>query len=69
MLSRKIGTKLTGRNVSFEVFPLSFQEFLRFNNLEIGTELDYTAKKATVRKLFHEFMCIPVAKFLLGLGH
>jgi predicted AAA+ superfamily ATPase len=48
MLSREIATKLTGRNVSFEVYRLSFQEFLRFNNLEVGTELDYAARKATV---------------------
>ncbi|NLW77730.1 MAG: AAA family ATPase, partial [Methanomicrobiales archaeon] len=30
ILSREIGTKLTGRNVTFEVFPLSFIEYLRF---------------------------------------
>lgn len=56
MLSREIGTKLTGRNVSFEVFPLSFQEFLRFNNLEVGTDLIYTARKAAVRKLFNDYL-------------
>ena len=56
MLSREIGTKLTGRHISFEVFPLSFGEFLRFNDLDIGTELDYMAKKATVRNLFMDCM-------------
>jgi len=56
MLSREIGTKLTGRHVSFEVYPLSFQEFLRFNSLEVGTELDYTARKATVRKSFNDYL-------------
>jgi predicted AAA+ superfamily ATPase len=56
MLSREIGTKLTGRQVSFEVYPLSFQEFLRFNNLEVGTELDYTARKATIRKSFSDYL-------------
>lgn len=56
MLSREIGTKLTGRHVSFEVYPLSFQEFLRFSNLEIGTELDYTARKASVRKSFSDYL-------------
>jgi hypothetical protein len=56
MLSREIGTKLTGRHVSFEVYPLSFQEFLRFGNLEVGTELDYTARKATVRKSFSDYL-------------
>ncbi len=56
MLSREIGAKLTGRNVSFEVYPLSFQEFLRFNNLEVLTDLAYMAKKATVRKLFNDYL-------------
>lgn len=56
MLSREIGTKLTGRHVSFEVFPLSFGEFLRFNDLSIETELDYLAKKASVRNLFLEYL-------------
>lgn len=56
MLSREIGTKLTGRNVSFEVFPLSFPEFLRFNNLEVADDLAYMARKATVRKLFNDYL-------------
>lgn len=56
MLSREIGTKLTGRHVSFEVYPLSFQEFLRFSNLEVGTELDYTTRKAVVRKSFSDYL-------------
>lgn len=56
MLSREIGTKLTGRHVSFEVYPLSFQEFLRFGNVEVGTELDYTTRKAVVRKAFSDYL-------------
>jgi hypothetical protein len=56
MLSREIGSKLTGRHVSLEVYPLSFQEFLRFNGLEIETDLVYMARKATVRKLFHDYL-------------
>lgn len=56
MLSREIGTKLTGRNVSFEVFPLSFQEFLRFNDITVETEIDFVARKATVRKFFNDYL-------------
>ncbi len=56
MLSREIGTKLTGRHMSFEVFPLSFREFMRFGNLEVKTELDYTTRKAVVRKLFTDYL-------------
>jgi len=56
MLSREIGTKLTGRNVSFEVYPLSFREFLRFKNLEITSELDYANKKTSLRNLFNAYL-------------
>lgn len=56
ILSREIGTKLTGRNVTFEVFPLSFIEYLRFNDVDVRTELDYFNKKTTIRNLFHEYL-------------
>lgn len=56
ILSREIGTKLTGRNVAFEVFPLSFVEYLRFHGISVGSELDYIRKKTIIRKLFGEFL-------------
>lgn len=56
MLSREIGTKLTGRNISFKVYPLSFREFLRFNNLEITSDFEYSNKKSSVRKLFNDYL-------------
>lgn len=56
LLSHEIGTRLTGRNISFEVFPLSFAEFLRFQDLEVNGELDYIAKKSTIRKAFIEYL-------------
>lgn len=56
MLSREIGTKLTGRHVSFEVFPVSFREFLRFNSVEIASEMDYTGRKPIVRNLLNDYL-------------
>lgn len=56
VLSREIGTKLTGRHVSFEVHPLSFKEFLRFNNIEIKNELDYLENKTAIRHYFLEYV-------------
>lgn len=38
LLKKEYSTLLTGRNLTFEVFPLSFSEFLLFNNLEINKE-------------------------------
>lgn len=34
LLSKELGTKLTGRHLSTELFPFSYQEFLRFKMLE-----------------------------------
>ncbi|MCL2284515.1 MAG: ATP-binding protein [Fibromonadales bacterium] len=34
MLSKELGTKLTGRHISKELFPFSYTEFLSFNSLK-----------------------------------
>lgn len=36
MLSKELGTKLTGRHISKELFPFSYGEFLRFKGLTAG---------------------------------
>ena len=36
LLSREIATSLRGRTIPFEVFPLSFSEYLRFRNIKTG---------------------------------
>ncbi len=36
LLRKEYSTLLTGRNISFEVFPLSFEEFLTFKNLHLN---------------------------------
>lgn len=38
MLSRELGTRLTGRHISYELFPFSFNEFLRFKNKKANLE-------------------------------
>jgi len=36
LLKKEYSTLLTGRNLTFEVFPLSFKEFLAFKNIQIN---------------------------------
>lgn len=36
MLSRELGTKLTGRHITKELFPFSFREFCSFKNLTLS---------------------------------
>jgi len=38
LLSRELGTKLTGRHISKELFPFSFSEFVAFKSLSPGVE-------------------------------
>lgn len=56
VLSPEIGTKLTGRQISFEVHPLSFKEYLRFNKITIRNELDYLNNRTMVRGHFLRYM-------------
>lgn len=56
LLSRELGTKLTGRHVNIELFPFSFSEFLKFKNISY-TEQDFyiTKKIAVFKNLFEEY--------------
>jgi len=38
LLSRELGTKLTGRYISKELFPFSYDEFCRYTSLQPGRE-------------------------------
>ena len=38
LLKKEYSTLLTGRNITFEVFPLSFEEFLSFKDIKINKE-------------------------------
>jgi len=38
LLSKELGTKLTGRHVRYELFPFSYKEAVRFTKREIGVE-------------------------------
>jgi len=57
LLSTEIATVLRGRAITYEVYPLSFREFLRFKNLEVApTDLYDVSIKGRVKKLFEEFL-------------
>jgi predicted AAA+ superfamily ATPase len=42
LLSKELGTKLTGRHLDFEVFPFSYREFLSYFNLNPGADTAFT---------------------------
>jgi len=56
LLEREFSTLLTGRHLDYTVFPLSFREFLLFNNIAISSEIDIISRKVELRRLLREFM-------------
>ena len=56
LLSSEFSTVLTGRHLSYSIYPLSFSEFMRFNNVKILTKADEIRQKTRLRKLLKEYM-------------
>ncbi len=57
LLSKELGTKLSGRNVSIELLPFSFQEFLSFKGVRPSKNgLFLTEERATLKKHFSEYL-------------
>jgi len=53
MLSKELGTKLTGRYIQTELFPFTYREFLKFYKYEANSE---TYKKYLVKGGFPEYL-------------
>jgi predicted AAA+ superfamily ATPase len=56
LLSKELSTLLTGRHVDITVFPLSFSEFLNFNNIYLKNRLDIAGKRIEIKKLLREYI-------------
>ena len=57
MLSKELGTHLTGRFLRHELFPFSFKEFLLFNNFEFDKiKVFSTEGKAAIQRLYNEYI-------------
>ncbi len=57
MLSRELGTYLTGCYVSIELYPFSFIEFLHFSGEKhILEDIDGTIQRSRMLRLFNEYM-------------
>lgn len=66
MLSRELGTHLTGRYIQVEIYPFSFQEYLAMNEIPVNAKTLYTTTgRATMVKSFVKYLeCGGFPKFL-----
>lgn len=64
LLSRELGTRITGRYIRYELFPFSFREFLKLTNKELNVDSfqEYFAKGG-----FPEYLKIGKAEILQEL--
>jgi len=54
LLSKEIATNLRGRTITYEIFPLSFKEYLKFKNIEINL---YSSKSLSfIKNSFNSFL-------------
>lgn len=57
LLSKELGTKLTGRHVQIELFPYSFSEFLQYHKIKFNDQSYFiTTERALIKKKFNEYM-------------
>lgn len=56
LLSGELGTLLTGRHLDLTVFPLSFKEFLSFNNVGIAQGSDLLAEEVEIKGLLKRYI-------------
>lgn len=56
LLSKELGTLLTGRWVEMTAYPLSFSEFLLFNKLDLEDRMDVLSEKVRVRQLLRSYL-------------
>lgn len=55
LLSRELGTKLTGRYVGLELYPFSFLEFLKFKGIPSPKE-PLTEERGLIKGAFNEYL-------------
>ena len=56
LLSKEIGSSLSGRYLDILIYPLNFQEFLIFKGLNISNEFELISNKLQIEKLFEEYI-------------
>ncbi|MHA1765710.1 MAG: ATP-binding protein [Promethearchaeota archaeon] len=55
LLSKEIATQMRGRNLTYEIFPLNFREYLVFHSIQVESYLS-TKKEAQIKKYVEKYL-------------
>ena len=55
-MSAELATLLTGRNITFFAYPLSFKEFLGFKGIPATSEIEVLANRVRIKQALDEYM-------------
>lgn len=55
LLSIELGSNLAGRFIEFSLFPFSFKEYLKYNDIEIKNEIDFIRNSDEIIRRFNEY--------------
>ena len=58
LLSGEISSLITGRHLSYNIFPLSFSELIAFRRIKICAKKDIILKEKKIFKMFNEYLKI-----------
>lgn len=56
LLSGEIATSLRGRTLTFNIYPLSFIEFLKFNQVQLNKNIFYSKERFKVKNFFGKYL-------------
>ena len=56
LLMTEYSTHLTGRDISFELFPFSFEEFVHVRGITLEREVDLVANRLRLQRLLDEYI-------------
>jgi uncharacterized protein len=56
LLSKELSSLISGRHLTYNVFPLSFAEYLDFKRVNVKTKKDLIIKKNSLLKMFQKYL-------------
>lgn len=56
LLKSEYSKYLVGRNLTFELFPLSFKEFIEFRGLDVSSEAKLISAKSKIKHMLDEYL-------------